>query len=63
VETSPLLKGLQDNLKSLVLPVTDRMKGAAEDIEKISRAFSISDKLTNIRSDLGISPIGDKKNE
>jgi len=63
VETSPLLKGLQDNLNGLIQPVTDRMKGAAADIEKISRAFSISDQLTNIRNDLSISPVGDKKNE
>ncbi|MEK6938820.1 MAG: hypothetical protein AABX04_07305 [Nanoarchaeota archaeon] len=62
-ETSPLLKGLKDNLKTLVQPINEKMRGAAEEIEKISRAFSYSDRLATAKKDLGFSPIGGERNE
>lgn len=57
-ETSPMLKWLKDNLKTLVKPVDDKMKETAETIEKISRAFSSSNKIDQTKKDLGISPLG-----
>ncbi|MFH0701191.1 MAG: hypothetical protein V2A62_02020 [Candidatus Woesearchaeota archaeon] len=62
-ETSPILKGLKDNLKTLVQPVTEKMRGAAEEIEKISRAFSYFDRLATVKKDLSFSPLGGEENE
>lgn len=59
-ETSPFLKGLKDNLKTLVQPVTEKYREMAENIEKISRAFSISDKINQAKKELGISLVGGK---
>ncbi len=57
-ETSPFLKGLKENLDALVGPVNENIRALAESTEKLSRAFSISDKIAKAKKELGISPIG-----
>ncbi len=57
-ETSPFLKGLKENLSILVGPVDEKMRIVAETAEKVSRAFSISDIITQAKKELGISPLG-----
>lgn len=57
-ETSPFLKGLKENLGVLVGPVDETMRVIAETTEKMSRAFSTSDIITQAKKELGISPLG-----
>ena len=61
VSTSPILGELKKNLNTLIQPLDDSKKAMAETIEKISRAFSISDKLDKAKKELGIT-FGDNKN-
>jgi hypothetical protein len=55
VETSPFLAGLKNNLDALLQPISSAKKTAIGNIEKIARAFSLSDKLDKIRKELGIT--------
>ncbi len=65
-ETSPLLKKLSGELDILVQPVKDvwvdsvkgNMRSIAKNIEKVSRAFSLSNVLDNTQKEMGFSLIG-----
>jgi len=54
-ETSPFLKELRNNLATLVQPLSGAIKTLAENVEKISRAFSFSDKLDKAAKELNIT--------
>ncbi len=53
-DTSPFLASLKSDLDALVQPLTGAKKTLAENIEKISRAFSFSDRLDKAAKELGI---------
>lgn len=54
-KTSPFLAGLKSNLDTLVQPLTSAKKTVAENIEKISRAFSFSEQFDQAIKTLGIT--------
>lgn len=53
-DISPYLNALKNNLKQMVQPLSDKVQEAAQQVEQLSRAFSFSDRASDMMKELGV---------
>jgi hypothetical protein len=59
IDTSPLLKALDNSLNTLISPLDDKVKQTAKDVEKLARSLSITNILDQASKELDIYPVGE----